>query len=144
VLSERSAGANRLLRDGATPVTETLDLAAVPALADALHRAAPRFSLAGPPPRHGAAPTPDATLRHDTAAILRLVGHDPTHPDRLAAALHLSPAPLAAGLAELELAGLVRSLPGGLVVRDARRPTGAHTAATGRPRARLEPATEGD
>jgi DNA processing protein len=123
VLSDRSSGTNRLIRDGATPLIETADLTAVDALRDAVERTRGRARLALPWPAHdGTRPvrTPQARgLAEPLAAILAHLGRDPIHPDRLAAELQLSPAALAAHLADLELAGHLRSLPGGLVARDA-------------------------
>jgi DNA processing protein len=132
VLSDRSAGTNRLIRDGATPVLETEDLAAVGALQEALQRTRGRARLALPPPAFGRSPghrhaSADALPEH-LADTLARIGHDPIHPDRLASSLQLSPAILAARLAELELAGHLRTLPGGLVARDAPPGPRAHTA----------------
>jgi DNA processing protein len=119
VLSGRSEGANRLIRDGATPLIETADLAAVPALADAVIAARSRFRLAGTPIGR---PGPDdhRALRPELRAVLGRLGHDPVHPDALASSLRLGPAALATRLAELELSGLVRTVAGGLVSRATR------------------------
>jgi len=130
VLSERSSGANRLVRDGATPLTETADLAAVPALHAAIEAARSRFRLAGPPLRTTRPQPADPPLHPTAAAILRRVAHDPTHPDTLSRELRLSPSELARHLSDLELTGVLRTLPGGLVVRDAAAGPRAHTAAT--------------
>jgi DNA processing protein len=118
VLSDRSAGTNRLIRDGATPVLESADLACVPGLEDALERSAPKLLAL---PTMGA-PARSPSVPGDLAALYARVGHHPVHPDRLAAGLGLSPAGLAAGLARLELAGMVHTLPGGLVAREAGAP----------------------
>jgi DNA processing protein len=131
VLSDRSAGTNRLIRDGATPVLETQDLAAVSALQDALARTRGRARLALSPPTFRRDPghrqaTTDA-LPKELIDTLAHIGHHPIDPDRLAATLQLSPAQLASRLADLELAGHLRSLPGGLVVRDAAAGLRAHT-----------------
>ncbi|HXA27213.1 MAG TPA: DNA-processing protein DprA [Candidatus Angelobacter sp.] len=136
VLSDRSAGTNRLVRDGAIPLLETADLTAVGCLAEALEGIRGRARLAIPPPTFAGAPARRGDRRHhaanelpqEQAALLARIGADPVHPDRLAAALRLSPARLAAQLAGLELAGHVRSLPGGLVARDVPPQPGAHTA----------------
>jgi len=138
VLSERSAGANRLIRDGATPVLETADLGCVDALAEALARAAgrARLRLSLPqgfgPARRGRPPAAGGreTLDPAQAAVLNRLGPDPIHPDRLAESLALTPAKLAVHLADLELAGLVAALPGGLVARSAAAAPRAHTAPT--------------
>lgn len=132
VLSDRSSGANRLIRDGATPLIETADLTAVDALRDALERTRGRARLALPWPTHErgrpARIAGDRGLTPEQRRILDRLGHDPIHPDRLAAELRLSPATLSHRLAELELSGHLRSLPGGLVARDAAPPPAAHTA----------------
>lgn len=133
VLSERSSGANRLVRDGATPLTETADLAAVPALLAAIEANRARFRLAGPPLRTARQPHAEPNLHPTAAAILRRLSHDPTHPDILSRELRVTPAELARHLADLELAGVLRTLPGGLVVRDAAAGPRAHTAATRHP-----------
>lgn len=121
VLSERSGGANDLIRDGATPLLETADLAAARLLAPALEAARGAFRLSTVTTRSGA--PGGGRLAHlglapELAAVLRLVGPDPVHPDRLAAELCLTPASLSARLAALELRGLLRSADGGLVSRE--------------------------
>jgi DNA processing protein len=118
VLSDRSAGTNRLIRDGAAPVLESIDLACVPALSDALAPGVPR-RLALPTIGR---PAPAPGLPRDLAALHARIGHHPVHPDRLAAGLGLTPSELANRLAQLELAGLVRTLPGGLLAREAGAP----------------------
>jgi DNA processing protein len=127
VLSDRSAGANRLIRDGATPLLETADLTAVPALAEALERTRGRARLAMPEPAHRSAAA-DRALPKPLATVLARIGHDPVHPDRLAASLDLTPPELSTHLADLELAGRIRTLPGGLVARDAPPHRDGHTA----------------
>ncbi|HZS13085.1 MAG TPA: DNA-processing protein DprA [Candidatus Dormibacteraeota bacterium] len=144
VLSDRSAGANRLIRDGATPLLETADLVAVDALAEALDRTAGRARLALPQAflargsrrRQPLTDPHAAPLTRTAAALLSRLGHEPVHPDRLGATLCLSPSELAAQLAELELQGHVRTLPGGLVLRDAAAAPGAHTAQPPRAKSR--------
>ncbi len=132
LLSDRSSGANRLIRDGAIPLFETADLQAVDAIAQALQRSRARARLALPHASFGsnrrAAPAaPAAQLAPEQRAVLARIGADPVHPDRLAAALGLHPAELSRHLADLELAGLVRTLPGGLVARDAASSPPGHT-----------------
>jgi predicted Rossmann fold nucleotide-binding protein DprA/Smf involved in DNA uptake len=63
--------------------------------------------------------------------VLSRLSDHPVHPDALAAATRLAPQALAVQLAELELAGLVRTLPGGLVVRDPGGRGRAHTRPAG-------------
>jgi DNA processing protein len=131
VLSDRSAGANRLLRDGASPLTETADLAAVPSLAPAIDRARSRFRLAGPPALARLRRPSTARREGSAEGVLSRLSDHPVHPDALAAATRLAPQALAVQLAELELAGLVRTLPGGLVVRDPGGRGRAHTRPAG-------------
>jgi len=123
-LSDRSAGANELLRDGATPLLETADLAAVPALQPAVDAARARFRLTcfGLTAAFGGdRPGPVGALTPELAAVLRAVGHHPLHPDTLAETLQITPQQLATRLAELELAGLLRTVEGGLVTRSPAR-----------------------
>ena len=105
IRSSRSDGTNRLIRDGARPLLDFDDLlAAVPELGGS-GRSGGRRSR--PVPR-----VPD----HLRQLLLRL-GPDPVHPDDVGEALGLSAPVVAARLSELELAGAVMSLPGGLVAR---------------------------
>jgi predicted Rossmann fold nucleotide-binding protein DprA/Smf involved in DNA uptake len=94
----------------------------VPALAEALGRTATRAHLR--------LPSAPASIRipvpKPLAALLARIGPDPVHPDRLATALGMTAADLSTRLADLELGGHVRTLPGGLVARSA---PAAHTAA---------------
>jgi DNA processing protein len=113
LLSDRSTGTNRLIRDGATPLLETADLTAVAALAPALSTTPARLTL----PHAAPSTRARTTSTHD--AVLARLGHDPVHPDSLAAALQLDARQLARTLADLELSGRLRTLPGGLVARAA-------------------------
>jgi DNA processing protein len=87
ITSALSAGANRLLRQGATVLTSAADVLE-------------SFGLVPEEPE-GAAVSPGAQR------VLALVRDAPAAADELARALALEPGPLAAALAELELAGLV-------------------------------------
>jgi DNA processing protein len=119
VLSDRSGGANSLIRDGATPLLETADLTSVAALAPALDAVRGRLRFGAGVLRSRHRDHRPGQLQPELAAVLTRIGHDPVHPDALAASLRLAPAALAAHLAELELAGLVHTVDGGLLVRDA-------------------------
>jgi DNA processing protein len=121
VLSDRSGGANGLIRDGATPLLETADLASVSALAPALDAVRGRLRLGAGGLGSHRGDDHRAALSPELAAVLIRIGHDPVHPDALAASLDLAPAALASRLAELELTGLVRTVDGGMLVRDGRR-----------------------
>jgi DNA processing protein len=108
VLNDRSAGTNRLLRDGAGIWLGLEDLiGAVPELAD---RAPPR----------GASEARGTPLDPPLARLLELIGTDPVHPDALAVELAEPAQAVAAQLSTLELLGEVQTLPGGLVVRASR------------------------
>ncbi len=108
LLNDRSAGTNRLLRDGAGMWLGLEDLiGAVPQLAD---RAPPR----------GASQARGAPLDPPLARLLELIGTDPIHPDALAVELAEPAQAGAAQLSTLELLGAVQTLPGGLVVRASR------------------------
>ncbi|MBV8301181.1 MAG: DNA-protecting protein DprA [Candidatus Dormibacteraeota bacterium] len=104
IRSPQSRGTNLLIRDGARPYLGPEDLVqAVPGLAATGAGPAGGPSLAG--------------LRRPLLEILERMGPTPVYPDELGQALAL-PAPLvAARLGELEVAGAVLSLPGGLVAR---------------------------
>jgi len=110
VRSPQSAGANRLIRDGATPLLELADLLdAVPSLNAASGAGASTGSVsqADPP---GACPG-----GAEGARLLSLLAADPAHPDDLAAELGLEVPRLARQLTTLELAGWLRVLPDGRV-----------------------------
>ena len=88
-----STGTNRLLRQGATPLTSTEDVLEL-------------FGLAA-----SQRPRP-STLGVDATAALARLADGAASADELARATGLEPGPLAAGLAELELAGLVAEAEG--------------------------------
>jgi DNA processing protein len=106
IQGEANTGSNRLIRDGARPYLEPADLADV--LSD---RVTP------PPAEWVLAPAPAAPEQ----LLLDRLGAGAVHPDRLAEAIGLAASDLAIRLTELELAGQVRSLPGGLIQRVRRR-----------------------
>jgi DNA processing protein len=118
--SPQSRGCHRLIQDGAKLVETGDDVLRELGLDDAPPRArlsAPQASLfaqAAPsspiPGDGGQAHGPDAALR---AAL----GHDPVSFDALSARTGLPADQLAARLLELELAGVVQRLPGGLLQR---------------------------
>ena len=104
IRSAQSRGTNLLIRDGARPYLGVEDLAgAVPEIATSA----------------GGAPGPPrlAGLARPLLEILERMGPTPVHPDDLGDALALAAPLVAAGLGELEDAGAVLSLPGGLVAR---------------------------
>jgi len=108
ILSSRSDGTNRLIRDGARPLLGVDDLfEAVPELGGR--------PAAGASPKRNRRRVP--RLSPELEALLRHLGPEPIHPDSLGAATGLPAASVASSLGALELAGAVMSLPGGLVSR---------------------------
>ncbi|UCG43246.1 MAG: DNA-processing protein DprA [candidate division WOR-3 bacterium] len=99
VTEERSAGTNRLLREGARPVTSAQDILAD--LGVALHLEE-RAKV-------------DVTDQEKPA--LELLSGDPLHVDEICQELGVPVAALLSTLMQLEMKGLVRQLPGKLFVR---------------------------
>ena len=93
ITSMLSTGTNRLLRQGATPLTSTEDVLELFGLSPAQGPQAPTLSVAA-------------------AKVLERLAEGAVSADELARATELEPGPLAAGLAELELAGLVAEAEG--------------------------------
>ncbi len=91
--SPQSRGTNRLIRDGARPCLETADVL------DALGLAAVQQDFVLPA----------------SDPIVDLLRGGPVHPDSLLGHVEGGAASLATRLAELEMSGAIRSLPGGLV-----------------------------
>ena len=107
-LDPRAGGSNKLLKSGATLVTEAADILEV--LAPQLeHSAPPEVEAPADPP--GLAPPPD-TLR---ARIVELLGPVPTPIDDLVRHSTASAAQVQVVLLELELAGRLERHAGGLV-----------------------------
>ena len=93
ITSMLSTGANRLLRQGATPLTSTEDVLELFGLSPAQRPQAPPLSVAA-------------------AKLLERLADGAVSADELARATELEPGRLAAGLAELELGGLVAEAEG--------------------------------
>jgi len=93
ITSMLSTGTNRLLRQGATPLTSTEDVLELFGLSPAQGPQAPTLSVAA-------------------AKVLERLAEGAVSADELARATELEPGPLAAGLAELELGGLVAEAEG--------------------------------
>ena len=93
ITSMLSTGTNRLLRQGATPLTSTEDVLELFGLSPAQGPQAPTLSVAA-------------------AKVLERLAEGAVSADELARATELEPGPLAVGLAELELAGLVAEAEG--------------------------------
>ena len=114
ILSPANLGSNRLLGDGAQPYLDVDDLAdlfpvcAAPPVSSR-HR---KVSL---PPDGGSSSAIDHGGK--PSRLLALVGAEPVHRELLGRALGLGASELAILLGEMELAGSIRSLPGGLVSR---------------------------
>jgi DNA processing protein len=104
ITSSVSVGANRLIRDGATPLLEPGDLLQYyPELA----RSTPASSVVRPSER----PLP-ATLSSDERALAGLFGADPIHPDQLANRSKRPVGEILGILCGLEIAGVVEQGPG--------------------------------
>jgi DNA processing protein len=88
-----SAGTNRLLRQGATPLTTADDVLEL-------------FELA-------ASQRPRASVGANASAAFARLADGAASADELARATGLEPGPVAAALAELELAGLIAEADGG-------------------------------
>jgi DNA processing protein len=88
-----ATGTNRLLRQGATPLTEVDDVLQLFGLAASQRPPAPAVGV-------------------DAAAVLERLADGVASADELARTTRLEPGPLAAALAELELAGLVSEADG--------------------------------
>jgi DNA processing protein len=93
ITSKLSTGTNRLLRQGATPLTSTEDVLELFGLSPGQRPPAPTLSIVA-------------------AKLLERLADGAVSADELARATELEPGRLAAGLAELELAGLVAEAEG--------------------------------
>ncbi len=94
--SARSAGANRLIREGAKLVTRAEDILE-------------EISI---PLRAEEEPPPQPKLSEEEARIFSILGPQATHIDQVIAGSGLSSAQVSAALLSLELAGHVKQLPG--------------------------------
>ena len=114
ILGRGNEGSNRLLRDGARPY---LDVSDIEDLLPAWARAQV------PPPRiDGSAHRDPGTGRQrrpdgDRSRLLAIIGAEAVHRESLGVALGLGASELAVLVGEMELAGSIRTLPGGLVSR---------------------------
>jgi DNA processing protein len=109
--SPQSRGCHRLIQEGAKLVETGDDVLRELRLGPHAGAATVRHSTAQPSP-FAALAVPD-----DGDALLSALGHDPVTVDALGARTGLPSNQLAARLLELELAGRVRRLPGGLLQR---------------------------
>jgi DNA processing protein len=107
VNSSTSRGTNRLLRDGATPLLEPVDLLAL-------------FGAVVPVASDIALQPPPCTLSPTEARVLDALGGTGSHVDDLALAIGLPVGELLATLLGLEIGGLAQALPGGHYRRAAR------------------------
>ncbi|MBW8779982.1 MAG: DNA-protecting protein DprA, partial [Burkholderiales bacterium] len=109
--SAHSRGCHRLIQEGAKLVESPEDVLRELRLAGATLPA----SLSMPRPSLFAQAADDATTQGPDGALRAALGHDPVTFDVLAARTGLPSDRLAARLLELELAGIVERLPGGLL-----------------------------
>lgn len=107
VNSPTSRGTNRLLREGAAPLTEPRDLLAL-------------FGRVGPTVAELTPLPPPCTLSPTEARVFEALGTAGSHVDDLALAVGLPIGDLLATLLGLEIGGLAQSLPGGQYRRAAR------------------------
>ncbi len=117
---ERSAGTIALLRDGARVLASPADLAVVPDLADLASVPWPRPGsrpMGLPCPWHPPSSRPPVTESPDAAALRAAMAAGASSGDALAAAAGLPAGRVQAALLSLEIAGEVRVVPGGEVVR---------------------------
>jgi len=114
--SAQSRGCHRLIQDGAKLVESPDDVLRELRLPGGTLLA----SLAAPSPSLFAQAADDPTPTGPDSALRAALGHDPVTFDALAARTGLPSDQLAARLLELELAGIVERLPGGLLQQRAR------------------------
>jgi DNA processing protein len=100
----QAQGCLRLIREGVTAVTEVQQiLGDLPPMLGVLREQAAR------PSRETPAPEVSRELR----LVLEALGQEPRHPDWLISALGRPPAAILRALSQLEIAGLIASVPGG-------------------------------
>jgi DNA processing protein len=110
ITSPVSVGCNRLIRDGATPFLEPIDLLQ--------HFPECERTVLPPPvqPQQAAAPLPDSLTREERE-LAQLLGAQPLHLDDLVARSSRGAGDLLSLLCGLELAGVVEQRPGRLFLR---------------------------
>ncbi|RWO58251.1 DNA-processing protein DprA [Mesorhizobium sp.] len=109
-LDPRAAGANALLKDGATLVTEAADITG--AIAPLVGKLAPRTPLLEEPPDFSATPPPG---EDDRAGVIEALGPTPVAVDEIIRHTGLHPAQVFMVLLELDLAGRLERHAGGNV-----------------------------
>jgi DNA processing protein len=116
-LDPRARGGNDLIRQGAHLVESAEDV-----LAHLPHspRATPLFQSRSDPPEAPSAEEAPKPPPGSSGQVLEMIGSTPVGVDDLARRCHLSPPVVRAMLLDLELSGLVESLPGDRVVRAVR------------------------
>lgn len=111
----RSAGANRLIRDGALLIRNADDVLAGLPRRDAIRPPRSPRPAAIQPPAEAASTPPDPAVEADAAPMARIraaLSAAPVTVDELSRECQLSPAAAAAILLELELSGELERLPG--------------------------------
>jgi DNA processing protein len=109
-LDPRAAGANALLKDGATLVTEAADITG--AIAPLVGKLVPRTPLLEEPPDFSATPPPG---EDDRARVIEALGPTPVAIDEIIRHTGLHPAQVFMVLLELDLAGRLERHAGGNV-----------------------------
>jgi len=114
-----SFGTNALIRDGAAKLVMTLDdiLDELGEVGDRLRSADRPTSSAPPPTTAPPAPTSRPALSAAEKRVYDCAGYEPLLQDVIIQAAELPPGETLAALTTLELKGLIRRLPGGLIVR---------------------------
>jgi DNA processing protein len=131
ILSPANAGSNLLLRDGVRPYLDPSDLSDVfpqcsvgaPVITGVRRKPIRKRGTAEPPtmlplPAASDGANLDSISETPEQRLVSLLGVDAVPREFLVRSLGIAPAELAVLLGELELAGAIRCLPGGLVVRE--------------------------
>lgn len=108
VSSPMSAGPHALIRDGAKIVTRTEDI---------LEELPAQFGLAAARSASSSEKVVDAGMPPVQQSILRFITADPMHKETLAFKMSMDPYALGGALLDMELRGIIKTLPGGFLVR---------------------------
>ena len=108
VLSAKSKGVHRLIKDGAK-LTEDI--------ADILEEVADELNLSGQKGKVTAKPAKEFNLTGNLKKIYDLLSDEPLHVDQLAVQAELSPSEVLSSLLTLELMGAIRQMAGKMFIR---------------------------